>query len=247
MSKRWLAETSVGIVPHTTNIPHTLQPINSWGKLKYNVSGSKRRDLALKIRKSWCDLGDLTDDEEYTIHHQSPMCSMCGCFVECENLTTDHIIPLTAAYFRGKYFNNILHTKRNIQALCKPCNSKKSDHIPISIKKFKIIPPEQVPVTPPIFPRQVRHSAVTIKNNTIWAQPLYRVGHDIGIFVPRAVLLFFGADPDFKQSPRVLLTCAYSKFRGNHIVLTLDKDEDLAQFQKAVDESKSRLGKEKKK
>lgn len=60
--------------------------------------------------------GNLTPDQWLGIKYQSPICPMCGRFVECENLTLDHIIPLAKG---GE------HTKKNVQALCKSCNSRK--------------------------------------------------------------------------------------------------------------------------
>ena len=53
--------------------------------------------------------------------HKSPMCSMCGRFVECENLAMDHIIPVS----RGGY-----HVLVNLSTLCKSCNSKKRAKLP---------------------------------------------------------------------------------------------------------------------
>ena len=52
---------------------------------------------------------------------RSPMCPMCGRFVEVENLTADHIVPLS----RGGY-----HHISNISPLCHSCNSRKHKRLP---------------------------------------------------------------------------------------------------------------------
>lgn len=78
------------------------------GKASNQVLYNRRRAIIAE--------GDLTLDQWLKIQYRSPICPMCGRFVECENLTQDHIIPLSIG---GK------HTASNIQALCMPCNVKK--------------------------------------------------------------------------------------------------------------------------
>lgn len=66
-----------------------------------------------------CDKISCNDWE--TLINRSPMCPMCGRFVECENLTIDHVIPVS----RGGY-----HVLVNLSPLCKSCNSKKQAKMP---------------------------------------------------------------------------------------------------------------------
>jgi 5-methylcytosine-specific restriction endonuclease McrA len=54
------------------------------------------------------------------IRNSSPMCPMCGRWVGCENLTIDHIVPISKG---GE------HTIVNIQAICRKCNVIKRDKI----------------------------------------------------------------------------------------------------------------------
>lgn len=83
------------------------------GKAIIAVVGSRRRAITRT--------GDLTTKQWLEIKNKSPICPACGKFVGCENLTLDHIIPLSKG---GQ------HTKDNIQALCKPCNSSKNAKLP---------------------------------------------------------------------------------------------------------------------
>jgi 5-methylcytosine-specific restriction endonuclease McrA len=66
----------------------------------------------------------ITAKEWAEIKRTSPLCPMCGKFVECENLSLDHIIPLS----RGGE-----NTKENVQALCLRCNILKSDKLPLGV------------------------------------------------------------------------------------------------------------------
>jgi len=66
--------------------------------------------------------GDLTKARWMEIRDRSPICNACGRFVECENLSMDHIIPVS----KGG-----LHTASNIQALCLICNIKKGAIVPV--------------------------------------------------------------------------------------------------------------------
>jgi 5-methylcytosine-specific restriction endonuclease McrA len=84
----------------------------------YEPVVDRRRKLLIKD-------GDLTQNQWLEIRNKSPLCPMCGRFIECENLTLDHIIPLQPV--KGK---NGKHTKDNIQALCKSCNSSKNNRVP---------------------------------------------------------------------------------------------------------------------
>lgn len=60
--------------------------------------------------------GRHTVKEWLAIRDRSPICPMCGRFVECENLTKDHVIPLS----KGGANN-----ASNLQPLCFSCNAKK--------------------------------------------------------------------------------------------------------------------------
>jgi 5-methylcytosine-specific restriction endonuclease McrA len=71
-------------------------------------------------RRTITRTGDLTPAQWLEIKYRSPMCPMCGRFVECDKLSLDHIISLKRLG---------LHTKSNVQALCRSCNSKKGARI----------------------------------------------------------------------------------------------------------------------
>ena len=88
------------------------------------------RAVYINQRRTQENLGDLTTEEWLEIKNKSPMCPMCGRFVECENLVLEHIIPLVLAMRNGPFFGLKLHTKNNIQALCMKCNLKKGTHLP---------------------------------------------------------------------------------------------------------------------
>lgn len=50
------------------------------------------------------------------------ICPMCGRFVGIENLTMDHIIPVS------KVKEGFIYTINDVQPLCKPCNSSKNNN-----------------------------------------------------------------------------------------------------------------------
>ncbi len=72
----------------------------------------KKHNRSKRIRET----GKISTKDWLVIRNTSPMCLMCGKFVECEKLTLDHIIPLS----KGG-----THTIENIQPLCFSCNSRK--------------------------------------------------------------------------------------------------------------------------
>lgn len=78
----------------------------------------RHHDRRLKTKKA---KNSLKPKEWLTIRNTSPICPMCGRFVGCEDLTIDHIIPLS----KGG-----AHKAENIQALCFNCNSSKHTTIP---------------------------------------------------------------------------------------------------------------------
>lgn len=73
----------------------------------YNVTRALRERNGSHTRVQW-----------FAIRDASPICSMCGRFVECVNLTKDHILPLSKGGSNGM---------SNIQALCHTCNLSKHD------------------------------------------------------------------------------------------------------------------------
>ncbi len=83
--------------------------------------GKARSVVDRSRRRTTTKMGDLTKEEWLEIQNRSPICPACGKFVGCENLSLDHIIPISKG---GK------HTKDNVQALCLQCNLKKSAKLP---------------------------------------------------------------------------------------------------------------------
>jgi 5-methylcytosine-specific restriction endonuclease McrA len=86
--------------------------------------GKAVHTVSQNLRRANKKTGDLMAEQWLEVKYRSPICPMCGKFIECENLTQDHIIPLS---HDGK------HTKDNIQALCLSCNSSKHVKIPKQI------------------------------------------------------------------------------------------------------------------
>lgn len=82
------------------------------GKAIAAIQVSRRRTISKQ--------GDLTPNQWLSIKYQSPICPMCGRFVECENLTLDHIIPVSKG---GQ------HTRSNVQPLCRSCNARKGNRV----------------------------------------------------------------------------------------------------------------------
>jgi len=63
----------------------------------------------------------ISQEEWLKIRNASPMCPACGRFVECENLTMDHQIPLKREGAKG------YHHIANLSAICIHCNCKKKN------------------------------------------------------------------------------------------------------------------------
>ncbi len=103
---------------------------------KMILSARKQRRHALKRSLD----GAFTKDQWLELRNRSPMCPMCGKFVECINLTLDHLIPIT----RGGT-NDI----SNIQTLCRSCNSKKNVRLPPN--HLEIRATIWIPKLPPAF------------------------------------------------------------------------------------------------
>ena len=87
---------------------------------KYQATPKGIEALARGVHKRRANIAltvcDLTAQEWENIKgRQDNLCAICG---EMKPLTRDHIIPLKR---RGQ------HTATNIQALCRSCNSKKTD------------------------------------------------------------------------------------------------------------------------
>ncbi len=83
------------------------------GKLNSLLKRTRRRAKLSGV------ISGFTKEEWLEIRDKSPMCSMCGRFVECDNLTIDHIISLSDG---GE------NSKENVQALCRRCNPSKEQY-----------------------------------------------------------------------------------------------------------------------
>jgi len=95
---------------HNPKIKYNFWKKTKIGRLSVAINTANRRAKTSKI------FGILKKSDLYDLFIKSPMCPACGRFVECENMTLDHIISLS----KGG-----TNTKDNIQFLCKPCNSAK--------------------------------------------------------------------------------------------------------------------------
>lgn len=84
------------------------------GKLIWKINNHKRRAKEFKVK------GKFSQQEWLNLRNRTPMCLACGRFVGCENLTIDHIIPISKG---GSNFIS------NIQPLCRQCNTRKGVHI----------------------------------------------------------------------------------------------------------------------
>jgi len=92
---------------------------NGWVKTRRGKLMKKVNQIRHRARRKNAQ-GNFTINEWLEIRNRSPMCPACGRFVECENLTVDHIIPIT------KGGTNYIS---NIQPLCALCNSTKNNFV----------------------------------------------------------------------------------------------------------------------
>ena len=65
--------------------------------------------------------GSHTITEWLEVKRQSSMCSMCGQFVGCEDMSLDHIIPFCKGGTNWIW---------NVQSLCRSCNTQKRGYLP---------------------------------------------------------------------------------------------------------------------
>lgn len=63
---------------------------------------------------------DVTPAEVRQLLEAATECSYCGCALDSDNRTLDHIVPLS----RGG-----LHQRSNVTPACRPCNSAKQDRL----------------------------------------------------------------------------------------------------------------------
>ena len=84
-------------------------------RIKNRKSGRKYRAQKRGVEGSY-----TTTDLKYIYYHQQGKCPRCRESVPFEEMTVDHIIPLS-----WKSSNNYAS---NIQLLCKPCNSAKNNY-----------------------------------------------------------------------------------------------------------------------
>jgi len=68
-------------------------------------------------------------------------CAYCGLFLEGENFTIDHVIPVSR--FKSRYQSN---TWENLVACCKKCNLKKGSRTPDEASMPLLFKPKQVEV-----------------------------------------------------------------------------------------------------
>ena len=82
----------------------------SWKRIEYARRKANKKNTVPFDYNLWLDKVN-----------SSPMCPMCGRFVECKNLTQDHIVPLSKFGY---------HAITNLQPLCSNCNSSKHNSLP---------------------------------------------------------------------------------------------------------------------
>ncbi|MBW1649247.1 MAG: HNH endonuclease [Deltaproteobacteria bacterium] len=73
------------------------------------------------IKKEKSKARDLKNSEWWKRKKAKGVCSYCGKNVTAENLTMDHIMPISRG---GK------SVKGNVTAVCKECNNKKKHKLP---------------------------------------------------------------------------------------------------------------------
>ncbi|VVB66219.1 HNH endonuclease [Candidatus Gugararchaeum adminiculabundum] len=103
------------------------------GRFKHRHTEKYRLTRKLNVQKRRVKLKTLNPikaKDWLAIRNFSPLCSMCGRFVECKNLTLDHIIPIS----KGG-----TNDKENIQALCSLCNRRKHNFVNEELEATKLI------------------------------------------------------------------------------------------------------------
>lgn len=89
---------------------------NNPDKVKYYVE--KRRERLKNIESCY-----TKEDLEEKLNSTNGICQMCGEYVGIENLTLEHILPISKAP------KGFVYTIDDIQFLCRSCNSKKRDKL----------------------------------------------------------------------------------------------------------------------
>ena len=90
----------------------------SKGKLARTIIKSRRRERLKKLVTAY-----TTKDWKDLLEEANGICSKCNVFVGKEKLTLDHIIPISKAV------EGYVYTKKNIQPLCKSCNTSKGNKV----------------------------------------------------------------------------------------------------------------------
>lgn len=86
------------------------------GKIVRHRADNKRRAKEHNIHHEW-----TTEQELELLYGTNGICKLCDKQVGIENLTLDHIIPIT------KVPIGAIYTIKDIQFICKNCNSSKSN------------------------------------------------------------------------------------------------------------------------
>jgi len=97
--------------------------------MKYRKTEKGREAFKSLIRKRRAKINDIEEvytNEEWLslLHGTMGICPKCKKYVGVENLSLDHIYPISKAEI-GR-----IYTIEDIQPLCKSCNSSKSNKIP---------------------------------------------------------------------------------------------------------------------
>lgn len=100
--------------------------LSEGGKISYHNSRIKRRcrELQAKIKGK-----HTTEEWESLLQKSLGCCCICGKFVGIKKLTKDHIVPLSSELGADDSI-------KNIQAVCRPCNSIKRNRSMEELKQY---------------------------------------------------------------------------------------------------------------